>query len=173
MRWIALFFWLLLCFAVAGLGGRWTAPEIRGWYRDLRQPVFTPPNLLFGPVWTTLYFLMAIAAWRITEAPDFAAQSWPWLVRDAARIEPGLVMDIFQKARHHRGFHRKRMSLDYHRHDDVSFQPHCRGRCVANAPISALGYIRSIPEWSTGTAQSQRRFQDANTLPLIARATRK
>jgi tryptophan-rich sensory protein len=57
--------WLALCFAVAGISGRWTAREIPGWYRTLVRPSIAPPNWIFAPVWTLLYALMAIAAWRV------------------------------------------------------------------------------------------------------------
>ena len=64
MRWAGLLFWLVLCFGVAAVGGRWTATEIPGWYRTLLRPTFAPPNWVFAPVWTLLYALMAIAAWQ-------------------------------------------------------------------------------------------------------------
>ena len=38
---------------------------IREWYPRLRKPPGTPPGRVFGPVWTTLYVLMAISAWLI------------------------------------------------------------------------------------------------------------
>lgn len=69
MRAATLVFWIVLCQAVGLAGARWTAPEIPGWYRGLRKPRFNPPGWIFGPVWTLLYVLMAIAAWRVTEAP--------------------------------------------------------------------------------------------------------
>ena len=62
MRWIALVFWMGLCFAVAGISGRWTAIEVTGWYRTLARPGIAPPNWVFGPVWTLLYALMALSA---------------------------------------------------------------------------------------------------------------
>jgi translocator protein len=73
MRWISLLFWILLCFAVAGVSGSWTAREIPNWYRTLVRPSIAPPNWVFGPVWTVLYALMAVAAWRLS----LAAPS-PW-----------------------------------------------------------------------------------------------
>lgn len=36
-----------------------------GWYRRLDKPSFTPPDWVFGPVWTTIYALMATSAYRV------------------------------------------------------------------------------------------------------------
>lgn len=73
MRWVGLSFWLVLCLGVAAIGGRWTSAEIPGWYRTLVRPSFAPPNWVFGPVWTLLYVLMAVAAWLSwSQAPSTA-----------------------------------------------------------------------------------------------------
>ncbi len=69
MKWIALMGWLMLCYAVAVVGGWWTAGELREWYLSLKRPVIAPPNWVFGPVWTLLYTLMAIAVWQIWLLP--------------------------------------------------------------------------------------------------------
>lgn len=37
------------------------------WYQGLVKPVFNPPNWIFGPVWTILYVMIAIAGWRLWE----------------------------------------------------------------------------------------------------------
>jgi translocator protein len=42
-----------------------TLPQIGGWYADLEKPWFNPPNWLFGPVWTVLYGMIAVAGWLV------------------------------------------------------------------------------------------------------------
>lgn len=76
MRWIWLLTWLGLCFAVAGVSGSWTASEIPGWYRTLVRPSIAPPNWAFGPVWTLLYALMAIAAWQVSQTTPSTLRTW-------------------------------------------------------------------------------------------------
>lgn len=76
MRWLGLVFWVALCFAVAGIGGRWTAPEIGGWYATLKRPSFAPPNGVFGPVWSLLYAVMAFAAWRVWLSAPSQLRTW-------------------------------------------------------------------------------------------------
>ncbi len=52
----------ILCLTIGGLSGYITREAIPGWYTTLNKPFFTPPNGLFGPVWTLLYTLMGISA---------------------------------------------------------------------------------------------------------------
>jgi len=54
-----------LCLAVGALGGWVTADSVKTWYTTINKPSFTPPNWVFGPVWTVLYVLMGVAAWRV------------------------------------------------------------------------------------------------------------
>jgi benzodiazapine receptor len=64
---IALAVSLLVCFAAAGLGTAFTLDSIPTWYSEIAKPWWTPPNSVFGPIWTVLYFLMAVSAsiiWR-------------------------------------------------------------------------------------------------------------
>ena len=69
--WLALAGWLLLCFAAASLGGIFGPGE---WYASLNKPSWNPPGWLFGPVWTTLYAMMAVAAWLVWRRGGFARQ---------------------------------------------------------------------------------------------------
>lgn len=61
-RWQSLVVFLLLAFA-AGAAGSLAHPD--AWYAALAKPSFNPPNAIFAPVWSALFVLMAIAAWRV------------------------------------------------------------------------------------------------------------
>ena len=76
-RWTGLVGWVAVCFAASGLGAVATTPEIGTWYTTLVKPAWNPPDAVFGPVWMTLYLLMAVAAWRIWQPAGFAAARIP------------------------------------------------------------------------------------------------
>ncbi len=56
---------MAVCFGAAGIGSMLTTPSIGGWYATLAKPAWSPPNWVFGPVWSLLYLAMAIAAWLV------------------------------------------------------------------------------------------------------------
>lgn len=56
---------IFFCLSVGFLGALFTTPAIPAWYANISKPVFSPPNWLFGPVWTVLYILMAISFYLI------------------------------------------------------------------------------------------------------------
>lgn len=62
-------FKLVIAIAVSELAGIigsfFTTPSIQSWYATLAKPSFNPPSWIFGPVWTTLFVLMGIAAFLI------------------------------------------------------------------------------------------------------------
>lgn len=64
-RWAPLALFLLLALFAATIGGLATASSVKTWYPSLAKPVWTPPNGIFGPVWTLLYIAMAVATWRV------------------------------------------------------------------------------------------------------------
>ncbi|MFO0905742.1 MAG: TspO/MBR family protein [Pirellulales bacterium] len=76
-RWIGLVFFLVVCLGAGGLGALATTPEIEGWYKTLAKPSWNPPDYVFGPVWTTLYVLMAVAAWLVWKPAGFRAAAMP------------------------------------------------------------------------------------------------
>ena len=69
-RWLTLAIWLAVVAAVALVGSSVTLPKIPTWYAGLVKPSFTPPNAVFGPAWTVLYVMMAVAVWRVGAASD-------------------------------------------------------------------------------------------------------
>jgi benzodiazapine receptor len=73
---------LIIALLVGAAGSLFTEPSIPTWYAGLVKPDFNPPNWLFAPVWTALYILMAVAAWRVwritgTKAPEM----WAWMIQ--------------------------------------------------------------------------------------------
>lgn len=76
----ALAAWLTASFAAAALGAVATrqAPEF---YAQLARPDWAPPGWLFGPVWTLLYALMAVAAWRVWRKAGFATALYLFLAQ--------------------------------------------------------------------------------------------
>lgn len=56
---------LALSFSAAIIGSFFTSSAIPTWYVQLNKPVFSPPNWVFGPVWTVLYFLIGVAFYLI------------------------------------------------------------------------------------------------------------
>ena len=75
--WIGLVLFLVVCFAAAGIGGAVTTPKIGTWYATLAKPSWNLPNWIFGPVWSALYFCMAVAAWLVWRQGGFSGAKVP------------------------------------------------------------------------------------------------
>ena len=61
----ALKLFVVATLVVGASASLFTEPNIPTWYAHLLRPAIAPPNWVFAPVWTTLYVLMAVAAWRV------------------------------------------------------------------------------------------------------------
>ena len=59
--------WIVLSQMAGFIGAGLTATSVQTWYVTLNKPWFTPPNWLFGPMWLTLYTLMGLATFWISE----------------------------------------------------------------------------------------------------------
>lgn len=77
------------------------------WYQSLNKPFFTPPNWVFGPIWTIVYILIAVAGWRVAVTAGFRsgafrlwllqmALNWAWTPTffGAHLIGPGLAVIV-------------------------------------------------------------------------------
>lgn len=103
---LALIGFLALCFAVEAVAAVATWTSVGIWYPLLAKPWFTLPKEVFGPVWTVLYAMMAVAAWlvwrdadpaeRRTALPLFFAQLalnvlWPILFFGLQAVAEALI----------------------------------------------------------------------------------
>ncbi|MCX7554948.1 tryptophan-rich sensory protein [Marinicella sp. S1101] len=67
---LGLLAWIVLCFAASAIGAV-ASIKAQSFYVNLIRPDWAPPGWLFGPVWTVLYALMAIAAWLVWRQGGF------------------------------------------------------------------------------------------------------
>ncbi len=116
--------WIVLALAAGWIGSRWQ-PGV--WYEALQKPSWSPPNWIFGPVWTALYILMGIAAWLLWRRRGFGGArgalalfgaqlvlnaAWSWLffgLRSPGAALIGILIlwlaifaTVLAFARHHR-----------------------------------------------------------------------
>lgn len=75
---------VVACLAVGAVGGLSTQDAVDGWYVDAQKVPWNPPNWVFGPAWTVLYVLMAVAAWRV------------WRIGGFAHARPALLLWVAQ-----------------------------------------------------------------------------
>ena len=71
---------LLVTFAASGIGSFVTSSFKEPWYSEIILPSFNPPSWVFGPVWTTLYIFMSVAAWsaweKTSDKKNFGGWTW-------------------------------------------------------------------------------------------------
>jgi len=70
-RWLGLVVCLGMCFSAAFMGALFPPGD---WYAGLNKPSWNPPGWVFGPVWSALYAMMAVAAWLVWQRGGFGAQ---------------------------------------------------------------------------------------------------
>ena len=98
--------------ATSAVGQVATYPNLAPWYAGLVKPSFNPPDWVFGPVWTTLFLLMAFAVWRILRLPAASTErrwalslffgqlalnaAWSWMFFAAHNPLLGLINIVLQ-----------------------------------------------------------------------------
>lgn len=77
-NWKSLIVFILITAAAAATG---SISQPDAWFNALAKPSFMPPTWLFAPVWSVLYFLMAVAAWRVYRIDGVRAAIALWFVQ--------------------------------------------------------------------------------------------
>jgi len=80
-----LLMWIAVCFLAAAIGAS-ASVQAGAFYAELVRPDWAPPAALFGPVWTLLYAMMAVAAWLV------------WMRRDSRPVRLALAFFVTQLA---------------------------------------------------------------------------
>jgi len=76
---------------LAGFGSTvWTINSIPTWYASLNKPCFSPPNVVFAPVWTILYILMGVALFIIWRSPRNRTRD-TWIALFAAQLSVNII----------------------------------------------------------------------------------
>lgn len=84
-HWLVLSGFILLSEGAGTIGSLFTVPSIPSWYAGLSRSALTPPSWVFGPVWTTLYLLMGIAAYLVwrkgAEKKEVSTALWIFMLQ--------------------------------------------------------------------------------------------
>ena len=92
---LALLGFLLVSFAAAGVGSLAQGGDVQGTYLAMDRPAWAPPPWVFGPVWTVLYVLIAVAAWRVWRTVDHVRALALWGVQLAVNAAwPGVFFGL-------------------------------------------------------------------------------
>ncbi len=62
-KFLSLILFFIITFSASFIGGFVTITFKEPWYSELIKSNYNPPDWIFAPVWTTLYFMMTIAIW--------------------------------------------------------------------------------------------------------------
>jgi translocator protein len=78
--WLMLLFFTATCFGAAAVGSAWTTSSVNTWYAQLRKPALTPPNWIFGPVWSVLHLFMATGAWLVWRSGGWSGAKYAFVL---------------------------------------------------------------------------------------------
>ena len=129
--------------AVAILGGAMT--DLGPWYYSLRQPEWKPPDWLFGPAWTLIFALTAVAGylgWR--RAPDRNTREWLWVLFSAKPSER-VVDTIFFGCTVRTGHCTRSASFGFDRDAYCSFCVASHLRSLGSLPFISPGSVSRPP----------------------------
>lgn len=87
--------WLGVSFAAAAFATLLQGERVSEQYAAIPTPVWAPPSWVFGPVWTLLYALMGIAAWRVWKARGFSGATVPLILFFAQLVANALWTPLF------------------------------------------------------------------------------
>ena len=62
-KFLSFLFFLTITFSASFIGGFVTITYKEPWYSQLIKSNYNPPDWIFAPVWTMLYFMMSVAIW--------------------------------------------------------------------------------------------------------------
>lgn len=102
------------------------------WYEGLSKPGWTPPNWLFGPVWSVLYLMIAVAGWLVWRIEGAGLAMLLWV---AQLVLNGMWSWLF--------FGRRRMDLAFL--DVVALWLAIAGFILAASPVSGMAALLFVP----------------------------
>ena len=62
-KFLSFVLFLIITYSASFIGGFVTVSLKEPWYSQLVKSNLNPPDWIFAPVWTTLYFMMTLAIW--------------------------------------------------------------------------------------------------------------
>ncbi|MDD5416087.1 MAG: tryptophan-rich sensory protein [Candidatus Daviesbacteria bacterium] len=75
---------IVICLAAGGVGSLFITSSIPDWYQTLNKPFFSPPNWVFGPVWTILYIMMGLSLYLVWTKKKVPTIFWIQLILNVA-----------------------------------------------------------------------------------------
>jgi|GEM_PF-6072011 len=124
-------------------------PNLVPWYAGLVKPSFNPPNWVFGPVWTTLYLMMAFAVWRILRLPEASAERrWALgLFSAQLALKCSMVVDVLCRPQSTARPNQHRSADSDHPRNDGGFLPTRQDCRLVPSAACGMGFLRGRSEF--------------------------